>query len=63
MQSTEQDARFFLNPEGVKCLNQVICRDIQVLRTWKTVFVTPVGCTYGYSHSIPLGLQKCALLI
>ena len=55
MQSTEQKPIFSPKSEGLECLNQAIYRDIQVLRTWEAAFITPVGCTYGYSYSIPSG--------
>ena len=35
-------ATVFPNAEGVECLNQAIFTDIQVLRTWETVFIAPV---------------------
>ncbi len=31
---------------------------VQVLRTWDTIFILSVGCTYGYSHSSPSGLRS-----
>ena len=53
----------FPNPEGVKCLNQAIYRDIQVLRTWESIFIAPVDCIYGYSHSTLSALLENELLV
>ena len=33
-------------------------KEIQLLRSWETPFVAPVGYTYGYSYSIPSGFLR-----
>ena len=55
-------ATIFPKSEGLECLNQAIYRDIQVLRTWKTVFIAPVDCIYGYSYSTLSALLKNVVL-
>ena len=51
-----------LDSKGLECLNQAIYTDIQVLRTWETVFIAPVDCIYGYSYSTLSALLENVIL-
>ena len=51
-------ATVFHNAEGVECLNQAIYRDIQVLRTWETVFIAPSRFAGRLFTFNPFGIFK-----